>query len=148
MLKFLSDIYFIITFKGDNIMTWNERLAIGIPEIDKQHKELCDKVDELYAACSKGKGSTEISKTLDFLEAYTVRHFADEEKIQLKIKYPNYIQHKAMHTDFAKQVTAAKKDLIESGMSTPKVINVTNIVSKWLVNHIMKEDSQLKNYNK
>lgn len=129
-------------------MTWKDRFAIGIPEVDAQHKELCDKVDELYAACTNGKGTAEISKTLDFLEKYTIKHFAEEEKIQLQIKYPNYMQHKTMHTDFTKQVAKAKKELTDAGLSTPMVINVTNIVSNWLVNHIMKEDSQLRSYIK
>ncbi len=127
-------------------MTWKDNFSIGIPEIDKQHKELCDKIDELYAACSQGKAAAEISKTLDFLASYTVKHFADEERLQQKINYPKFMQHKAKHTDFAKQVAKLKSDLAASGMKTATVISVNNTISSWLVEHIMKEDKQLKDY--
>ena len=129
-------------------MTWKESLAIGIPEVDKQHKELCNKVDELYAACSQGKGAREILNTINFLETYTLRHFADEELVQQRIKYPKYLQHKAMHTDFANQVAKLKKDAAATGLTTPMVINIINIISSWLVNHIMKVDKELQQYVK
>lgn len=125
-------------------MTWKENFAIGIPEIDRQHKQLCDKIDELFAACSQGKGTDECLKTINFLESYTIRHFADEEKLQQKINYPKFQQHKALHTAFAKQVATLKKDATEKGLTIPAVININNIISSWLINHIMKEDKQLQ----
>lgn len=127
-------------------MTWNDRLVIGIPLIDQEHKELCEKIDQLYAACSSGKGSEEAMKTLEFLESYTKKHFADEEALQLKIKYPKYQQHKQMHDDFVKQISDMKKDIISSGSKVSMVIQINHVISDWLVKHIMKVDPELKQY--
>ncbi len=127
-------------------MTWKESLSVGIPEIDKQHREPCDKIDSLYDACSRGKGADEAVKILAFLESYTARHFADEEKLQLKIQYPNYQQHKKMHADFVKEIAALKKEMLASGATIPTVIHINHIISDWLVSHIMRVDSELKKY--
>ncbi|NLA86813.1 MAG: hemerythrin family protein [Clostridiales bacterium] len=127
-------------------MTWKDSFAIGIPAIDKQHKELCDQVDKLFAACSGGKGAEEVGKTLDFLASYTVRHFSDEEAFQQEIKYPKFRQHKAMHTEFLQQVTKLKKEATENGINIAMVIKINQMISDWLVNHIKGTDSDLKNY--
>jgi hemerythrin len=127
-------------------MTWKDSFAIGIPQIDKQHKELCDQIDKLFDACSKGKGADEVLKVLNFLADYTVRHFADEEAFQLKLKYPNYQQHKAKHTDFVKQVTKLKKEATDQGVNIAMVIKINQTISDWLIAHIKGTDSDLKNY--
>lgn len=67
-------------------MTWKDSYMLGISKTDKQHRELCDTADKLYNACSQGKGAEEAMKVLNFLADYTVRHFADEEKLQQEIK--------------------------------------------------------------
>lgn len=131
---------------GESKMTWKDSLSIGIPEIDKQHKDLCDKIDSLYDACAKGKGADEAVKILNFLESYTIRHFADEEKFQLKIQYPKYQQHKKMHDDFVKEIADLKKQLLASGTTMPMVIHINQTISGWLVNHIMQTDAELKKY--
>jgi hemerythrin len=127
-------------------MTWRDNFKIGVPEIDKQHKELCDQVDKLQEACTQGKGAEEVKKVLDFLASYTVKHFADEEAFQLKVKYPGYAQHKALHTDFLNQVTKLKKEATENGVNVAMVIKINRMISDWLVNHIRAVDSELKAY--
>lgn len=127
-------------------MTWKDSFAIGIPAIDKQHRELCDQVDSLFDACSHGKGAEEVKKILDFLAAYAVQHFKDEEAFQQKINYPKFQQHKAKHTDFLNQVTKLKKEATENGINIAMVIKVNQTISNWLVEHIKGTDSDLKNY--
>ncbi len=127
-------------------MTWRENFKIGVPEIDKQHKELCDQVDKLQEACTQGKGAEEVKKVLEFLASYTVKHFANEEAFQLKVKYPGYAQHKALHTDFLNQVTKLKKEATENGVNVAMVIKINRMISDWLVNHIRAVDSELKAY--
>jgi hemerythrin len=127
-------------------MTWRDSFKIGLPEIDRQHKELCDQVDKLQEACTKGKGADEVKKVLDFLASYTVRHFADEEAFQQKVRYPGYAQHKAKHTEFLNQVTKLKKEATENGVNVAMVIKINQIISDWLIHHIKSVDSELKVY--
>jgi hemerythrin len=126
--------------------TWQNNFSIGIPEIDQQHKQLCEKIDNLRDACSQGKGSDEALKVLEFLESYTIKHFSDEEKFQLKINYPNYQQHKQLHIDFISQISKLKTDMLASGVTLPMVIQINQVITDWLINHIMRVDKDLKNY--
>ncbi len=39
---------------------------------------------------------------MQFLYNYTAKHFSDEEKLQLKYRYPDYTNHKRYHEEFKK----------------------------------------------
>lgn len=61
---------------------WNESLAIGVGEIDEQHRELVQQFARLLDACEQGKGGGEVTAMLEFLDRYAQRHFSDEEALQ------------------------------------------------------------------
>ncbi|MHB9035807.1 MAG: hemerythrin domain-containing protein, partial [Armatimonadota bacterium] len=54
---------------------WTPDLAVGVREIDDQHRELFKRVNDLLEAMSKGKGRDEIAKVVAFLGNYVVTHF-------------------------------------------------------------------------
>lgn len=115
---------------------WKESLKIGVNLIDSEHKELCDRIDNLFAACAKGKGKEEIMQTLEFLESYTIKHFSDEEKLQRSSGYPKCVEHKAMHEYFKKRIADLKKDLKENGASIATVSKTNYFLMDWLLKHI------------
>lgn len=127
---------------------WKDSLKIGVSLIDSEHKELCDRIDQLFAACSQGKGRDEIIKTVDFLESYTIKHFSDEEKLQRSSAYPKVAEHKAMHEYFTKKIAEMKKDIAEHGASIAVVSQTNYFLMDWLLNHIKKMDTELANYIK
>lgn len=127
-------------------MTWKDSFALGIPQIDKQHKELCDQIDKLFEAGSKGKGAEEVMNVLNFLESYTLKHFADEEKLQQQINYPHYQAHKAKHNEFIGKITKMKKEATEKGVNLVMVISLNQMISNWLVEHIKSTDSDYAKY--
>ena len=127
---------------------WKDSLKIGVPLIDSEHKELCDRIDQLFAACNQGKGRDEIVKTVEFLESYTIKHFSDEEKLQRSSSYPKVAEHKAMHDSFTKKIAEVKKDMIEHGVSITTVSQTNYFIMDWLLNHIQKVDTELANYIK
>ena len=49
---------------------WTKALAVGVEEIDNQHKELFEKVNELVAAMREKKGKEIIKETMVFMENY------------------------------------------------------------------------------
>ncbi len=127
---------------------WRDSLKIGVTLIDSEHRELCDRIDRLFAACSQGKGRDEIVKTLEFLESYTIKHFSDEEKLQRSSSYPKVAEHKAMHEFFIKKIADLKKDIVEHGASVGVVSQTNYFLMDWLLNHIQKVDTELANYIK
>ncbi len=128
--------------------TWNDSFKIGVALIDEQHKALFDAMDDLYAACSVGKGRQEVVKTVEFLENYVVKHFSDEEQLQKSSGYPKYAAHKKIHDDFILQVRNLKKDIAEHGPTVVSVAKMNTMLSGWLLNHIKNVDTELAQYVK
>jgi hemerythrin len=127
---------------------WKDSLKIGVPLIDDEHKELCERTDQLFAACSQGKGKAEIIKTLEFLEGYTLKHFADEEKLQRASAYPKCKEHKELHDFFKLQISDLKKEIAANGASITVVSKTNYFLMNWLISHIQREDKELAEYLK
>lgn len=119
---------------------WTKELETGNSLIDQEHKQLFNAINGLLDACSKGQGRNEIQATLDFLNQYTIKHFSDEEKIQLGSKYPDYTNHKKYHEGFKKVVSDIAKDFNKDGATIVLVSKVNHSIADWLINHIKKED--------
>lgn len=119
---------------------WNPNLETGNLTIDSQHKELIQAINELLDACSQGKGRVQVAKTSEFLLNYTKTHFADEEKLQIQARYPDYTKHKQYHTEFVKVVQDIVSQLNAEGSSVVIVGKINNAIAGWLINHITRED--------
>lgn len=125
---------------------WNDTLAVGVGQIDEQHKELFDRMNQLLEACNQGKGKESVRGMIGFLEDYVVEHFTAEEKLQKASAYPQYEAHKAMHAEYLRNVADLKAKLEEHGPTLPFVITVNKTVVDWLTNHIGKVDKGLGLY--
>lgn len=123
---------------------WREALAIGVEEIDNQHKELIRRFDDLLSACGDGgKGTTELKGLLLFLDEYIVQHFADEEKLQESKGYPGFKEHKQLHDGFVERVFELQNEILIEGIAVHHILETNNLLLKWLINHISVEDKKL-----
>ncbi|MFZ5353499.1 MAG: bacteriohemerythrin [Bacillota bacterium] len=122
---------------------WKDDLAIGVLEVDNQHKELFKKVSDLFEACTAGKGKEEISQVVSYLEDYVVVHFRDEEGLQAKYSYPEFESHKKQHEQFIKDFIALKEKLQFEGPTATVIIQLNHTLVNWLINHIRKTDKAL-----
>jgi hemerythrin len=119
---------------------WRDDLSIGVDQIDNQHKELIKRIDGLFEACNNGKGKEEVLKVIDYLGEYVVTHFSDEEVLQKKYGYPEYNNHKQMHTQFVKDFGVLKGNLDKEGVTPGLIIKMNKLLIDWLLTHIKKAD--------
>ncbi len=122
---------------------WSADLETGNTAIDTQHKELIIAVNNLLDACASGKGREALKQTADFLYSYTAKHFADEEKLQLASKYPDYQNHKKEHEDFKKVVHEMVAQLNTEGPTVAMVGKVNKTIAGWLIRHIKQQDKKV-----
>lgn len=127
-------------------LQWTSDLATGIKEIDNQHQELFDRLNELIFAIGQGKGREETAKTLFFLEEYVEEHFGLEEKFMLEFEYPAYLHHKDQHSSFINDLKVLKKEFNLSGGTYFLSVQVQARLGDWLINHIGKADKELANF--
>ncbi|QEM67823.1 bacteriohemerythrin [Geobacter sp. FeAm09] len=129
-------------------MMWQESLAVGVPEIDNQHKELLSRFNKLLNACRQGKEKRELVRLLAFLDEYAVRHFQAEEIILMRCNYPEYAEHKKEHDRFADKLKALKVEITLDGVATRHVIETNKLVFAWWKDHVAKVDQKMGKYLK
>jgi hemerythrin-like metal-binding protein len=122
---------------------WDDSLATGHKMIDEQHKQLFVALNDLLQACQEHKGSEALTKSLNFLNDYTIKHFFDEEQVQQKYGYPDYPNHKNLHDAFKKTVRDLKVKLIMQGPSEALIDEVKTKIGGWLVTHIKGNDIKI-----
>jgi hemerythrin len=125
---------------------WTEELSVGVELIDQEHQLMFEKAGLLFDAGKKGQAKEEIASLLLFLDEYTKKHFADEEKFMASVSYPELDKQKTMHAGFIGELGKLKKDYIDSGSNISVIMNANQMVIDWLVKHIANEDKKIGDY--
>ena len=128
------------------VIAWDKKLEIGDQTIDTQHQQLVETFNALMNACAAGQGRDELENALNFLCEYTVKHFAEEEALQLQINYPEFSKHKQLHEDFKVRVTNLANQFKQEGPSFSILARLNIDVGDWLLKHIMHEDKKFAPY--
>lgn len=126
-------------------MEWTEDLAVGIPLIDSQHKELFSRINNLLTAIKEHRCKSEIDGTIKFLDDYAVFHFGEEEKRMREAGYDGLDEHKRQHAKYLKNISELKEQAAlprVTGMSYELSVTVNQIIVDWIVDHIMKIDKK------
>lgn len=129
-------------------MPWTPNLSVGITMIDDQHKMWFQKAEALFEAGKNNRAKEYVGELLDFLDDYTKKHFADEEKYMLSIKYPGYQEQKAAHTAFIAQLNKIKSDYNTSGGNLLVILNANQMILDWLTKHISNMDKKIAEFAK
>ena len=124
---------------------WSNEFLIGNAIIDKQHKKLfAVGSDLLKNYWNKNEVDKEtLTTTLGFFKDYTVNHFADEERLQVALKYKGYEEHKRQHENLINQVLLREKALIESSFAKKELDSFISILITWLTHHVAVEDKKI-----
>jgi hemerythrin len=123
------------------LITWDDStMSVGNDELDKQHKTLVEKINELNEAAKQGAAETKMEEMINFLADYAIKHFNYEEDYFKGKQFPEAAQHCEMHKTFLEEVTKVKQKMADEGVSSALVIQVSNFVADWVVTHIKKAD--------
>jgi len=131
---------------GSQEVVWSERYATGIELIDEQHKELISLTNRLYQACRDGNevASTVFKEAMSRMVEYVRFHFAAEEKLMGRIKYPQLGEHKKQHEDMVKHILGSANDFKEGKNSVP--FNFARALKDWIFSHIAIYDKAFAVY--
>lgn len=125
-------------------ITWREDLSVGVAQIDDQHKELLTRFDQLLVSCKQGKGRDEVMHLMDFLDEYVISHFGDEEDLQKKSDFPDYVAHRREHEAFIGRIAELKKRMrADGGIQIDIVLDTNKLLLDWLIQHISVRDREL-----
>jgi hemerythrin len=95
-----ADIITVLHAAGESSMTlvqWEENFALGIADVDHEHRALIDLINRLHAALGGAAGKGDIADFLADLHASVAAHFALEESVMRQCNYDQLMLHKADH---------------------------------------------------
>ena len=127
---------------------WDSSLESGYDKVDNQHRQLVSALNNLIEASKSGKGNSAVMETLDFLTGYAVKHFSDEEQLQVDYKYPDYLNHKRIHDEFKATVVSLVGKVKKEGATEEIIGTLSSTIGSWLLNHIRGDDFRMAAYVK
>lgn len=83
-------------------ITWDAQLEIGVPEIDRQHRELTAIIAQLHEAYVSGRSRDVLAKHINSINDYAHVHFTTERRYMEPVAHviPNYDTHMQEHREF------------------------------------------------
>ena len=126
----------------------DKSMEVGVKLIDDQHQELIARLNSFLALGTKSYKSDETRKMLDSIGSYIRKHFSDEEKLHIKVKYPEADWHKGQHALYIQEFEELSKEYNENGISAKFTLKLTNSIIGWIVKHIKSADVKFGKYHK
>jgi hemerythrin len=126
------------------LISWSERMSVGVERIDKQHRQLIDLVNSLHAEMLAGRGLQALNEVFGDLIHYTKTHFAMEETLFRNHGYPQAQAHKQEHDELTEKAVALQRE-VSSGRAA-LTLPTMNFLKDWLSNHILKTDMGYKSF--
>lgn len=126
-------------------LVWDDTLyATGIPEIDSQHKNLFDRLNELLTASRGGTGHLHLGDFFQFLAAYATQHFSSEEKIMDCRGCRARGINRVAHATFREHLTTIRNEFQREGPTEDLARRIQVHLCDWFRSHIERVDTQLK----
>jgi len=117
---------------------WIDKFALGINEIDDQHKLLIGIMNKICTALNEGKEKEVIGDVLKEMDDYAHAHFALEEKYFDEFNYEKTDEHKAWHKAFSAKVQNLMNSLAEDPESVS--IDTISFLGGWFIDHTQTFD--------
>ena len=129
-----------------NLINWDERLLLGIPVIDNQHRELITIVNRLHELSDEDHEYTgymflhSAYATVDFMRY----HFNTEEKLMKLLDYPDTVEHKNEHEKFLTEILGKSDKFYDEREIVPR--RFTIFLKDWIRSHFLDYDIKLAEY--
>jgi hemerythrin len=116
------------------VVAWDEKFATGLELIDAQHQQLVSITNELFHACVAGDEDRVFKETMSRMVEYVKYHFGAEQQMLLRVKYPDYNDHKKQHDEMVRNILEAVKEYNEGKQFVPN--HFVRILRDWILSHI------------
>lgn len=120
-----------------NNIVWLEQYNTGIAEIDMQHRQIVDYLNQLNQA-RHARDARGVREVMEGIVDYTLSHFAFEEAMMEEASYGFFRAHKNVHDTFIKRVDKFR-DRLAAGENIAD--EFYDVLKRWLVNHIQRDDA-------
>ena len=120
------------------LFVWNPGFALGMDEVDAQHRNLFRLGGELESQVTAGAESAAMAPLVRDLVASVRNHFDAEEALMRAQGAEGYWSHRVEHQEFLVVLTAFASEF-EAGRATVTAA-VLQVVHDWILKHIAGAD--------
>jgi hemerythrin-like metal-binding protein len=127
-----------------SLIEWRDDFRIGIAEVDHEHRELIELINELYSGLGSERTDDRVERCLGEIYARISAHFALEEKVMADRGYGDFQPHKADHERLLDSILdimdehAAQGVLDDAGFGTR--------LAEWFGGHFRTHDARLHRF--
>ena len=121
---------------------WKDDYAIGIDEIDSQHKRFLSLIEQIHDINLKHMDDkdSKLSRLIEELENYLVFHTKSEELFMILYSYPKQDKQKLEHAKVLEQV---RKKIDRLPQQPEDLADLLVFLMKWFVSHTTFLDKDL-----
>ena len=127
------------------LLAWKSEYSLGIPDIDHEHRELFDLINELHASLFEPGSGTTVMDFLGELFAKISSHFALEEKLMRDGRYAEFSAHKADHERLLDEIRDLMDDYEDGGHVD--LDRFARELERWFSVHFSTHDAALHRWS-
>lgn len=123
------------------LLDWQANFAIGIDEVDHEHRELIGLINSLHTALGDERAGERVAAFLGEIFADISAHFALEERVMRERRYDAFAEHKADHERLLDQL----RDMMDA-QAGGSVLDDTGFgaqLAEWFAGHFRTHDARL-----
>lgn len=129
---------------SEPLIHWRKEYELGITDVDHEHRELVELINEAYASITGPEADTTLGDMLGEIHARISAHFALEERIMREYRYDQYAEHKADHERLLDEIRD-RMDEFEDGL-VPDMHAFAAGLQSWFGGHFGSHDARLHHH--
>ena len=127
------------------LLAWKSEYDLGIPDVDHEHRELFDLINELHANLFESESSTTVSDFLGELFSRISSHFALEERLMRDGRYADFPAHKSDHERLLDEIRDLMDDYEDGGYVDLE--RFAGDLEQWFSVHFSTHDAALHRWS-
>ena len=122
-----------------NIIEWDEKYSVDVPEIDECQKQLMDMFNTLIDVKTNKGEAKDVANLINEINEFSKIFFSKEEKILGRKGYPDLETHSKAHRRFIKNAIGLRREIAEDvdNLSIEDIVELRD----WLVAHFESADT-------
>ena len=127
-----------------NLVEWRNEFRIGIEEVDFEHRELIELINQCFNEASQEDSHMAVMYFLGEIYSKISAHFALEEMHMKELNYDQYEDHKQDHERLLDDIL----DIMDEYRDTSNLNSeaFSKRLNEWFVDHFKTKDARLHKF--
>lgn len=122
---------------------WSENYSVGNDAIDREHKHLIGRINQMYELLAQSDDALKIEIMLGQIQTDISAHFAFEELLMVEAAFAEYEEHRKDHETLLDHINDMVFNFSENPETGRQMLK--DHLSNWFSRHFVTFDARLHN---